>query len=419
MQNKFDYYDVTSSALEFLENRLMYKYVTLRHYRKRWSFVKEYMKSQKIDFISPAVCKNFLINLYNSRSRSDLSVNEKCIEKAVSVLSEFLETGAIQKKKKTTYLDGSIGALMKDFLAFKESCRRSKLTIDKIECHLSRFNFWLSADGVSTIHEIKQIHIINFIKSLNPNKKALIHDTLIDLRGFFKYLYEKEIILVDMAYFIPKDNYVSQSMLPSYYTEEEIDKLLNAIDRGTAVGKRDYAILLIAARLGLRASDIARLKFKNLHWKNSTIVLRQYKTGKDLTLPLLPAIGNAILDYIQYGRPCSSEKKNVFLLAVSPFMPIGSQSISTMVHRRFVDSGINIAKRRHGAHALRHSLVKELLKNKQAVPVITEVLGHKNTESTKHYIRIDTESLRQCALDVSMVDLHFYLQGKEGSFYEK
>lgn len=416
MQNKLDYYDATSGALEFLENRLMYKYVTLRHYRSRWLFVKEYMESQKIDFISPEVCKNFLINLYNGRNRSDLSVNEKYIEKAVSVLSEFIETGAIQKKKKTTHLDGSIGVLMKDFLAFKESYRRSKLTIDKIKSHMSRFNFWLSANGVSTIHEIKQMHIITFLKSLNPNKKALIHDTLMDLRGFFKYLYEKEIILVNMAPFIPKDNYVSQSMLPSYYTEEEIDKLLNVIDRGTTVGKRDYAILLIAARLGLRVSDIARLKFENLHWENSTIILRQYKTGKDLIFPLLPAIGNAILDYIQYGRPHSKEK-NIFLLAISPFIPITSKSISTMVHRRFIDSNLNTGKRKHGAHALRHSLVKELLKNKQTLPVITEVLGHKNTKSTRHYIRIDTESLRQCALDVPVVNPFFYSQGGENYCY--
>ena len=417
MQNKFDYYDVTSSALEFLENKLSYKYVTLRHYRSRWLFIKEYMESQKIDFISPEVCKNFLINLYNNRSRSDLSVNEKNIEKAVSVLSEFIETGAIKQKKKITYLDGSIGVHMKDFLAFKESCRRSKLTIDKIKSHMSRFNFWLSVNGVSTIHEIKQVHIINFIKNLNPNKKALIHDTLMDLRGFFKYLYEKEIILVDMASFIPKDNYVNQSTLPSYYSEEEIEKLLNAIDRGTAVGKRDYAILLMAARLGLRVSDIARLKFETLHWENSTIVLKQYKTGKNLTLPLLPAIGNAILDYIQYGRPHSYEK-NIFLLAISPFIPISSRSISTMVHRRFIDSNIKTGNRRHGAHTLRHSLVKELLKNKQTLPVITEVLGHKNAESTRHYIRIDTESLRQCALDVPVVNPFFYSQGGELYCYE-
>jgi len=417
MQNKFEYYDVTSRALEFLEQRLLLKDVTLRHYRFRWSFVKEYMELQKIDFISPEVCKNFLINYYNGRSRSDLSENEKNIEKAVSVLSEFLETGSIQKKYKITHLDGLIGALMKDFLAFKESFRLSKLTIDKIESHMSKFNFWLSANGVLTIHEIKQIHIINFIKSLDPNKKALIHDTLMDLRGFFKYLYEKEIILMDMASSIPKDNYGSQSKLPSYYSEEEIDKLLNAIDRGTAVGKRDYAILLIAARLGLRVSDIARLRFENLHWENNTIVLRQYKTGKDLTLPLLPAIGNSILDYIQYGRPQSNEK-NVFLLAISPFRPTTSQSISNMVNRRFINSNLNIGNRRHGAQTLRHSLVKELLKNKQTLPVITEVLGHKNMESTRHYIRIDTESLRQCALDVPVVNPAFYSQAEEIFCYE-
>jgi site-specific recombinase XerD len=417
MQDKFDYHDVTSKALDFLKNRLLYKYVTIRHYRSRWLFIKEYMESRKIDFISSAVCNDFLINLYNGHEHRNLSVNEKNVEKAVSVLSEFIATGTIQKKNKITHLDGPIGILMKDFLAFKVSLRRSKLTIDKIETHMSNFNFWLLSNGVSNIHDIKQIHINNFIKSLDPNKKALLHDTLMDLGGFFNYLYKKEIISVNMVSFIPKDNYVRQSQLPSYYTEEEIDKLLKAIDRGTAVGKRDYTILLIAARLGLRASDIARLKFENLHWENSIIVLNQYKTGKNLTLPLLPAIGNAILDYIQYGRP-KSDEKNIFLLAVSPFIPTTSRSISTMVQRRFIDSNINIVKRRHGAHALRHSLVKELLNNKQALPVITEVLGHSNTESARHYIRIDTESLRQCALDVPMVDPLFYLQGEEDYFYE-
>jgi len=409
MQNRFDYYAVTSDALELLEKRLMHTAVTLRHYRFRWSLIKQYMDSQKIDFISPEVCKSFLINLYNGRTHTDLSENEKNIEKAVSVLSEFIETGTIQKKNKITYLDGSIGSLMKDFLSFKESFRLSKLTIDKIESHMSKFNFWLSANGVSTINEIKQIHIINFIKSLAPNKRALIHDTLTDLRGFFKYLYEEMIILVDISSFIPKDNYERQSRLPSYYSEEEIDKLLNTIDRGTAVGKRDYSIFLIAALLGLRVSDIARLKFENLHWENSTIVITQYKTGKYLKLPLLPSIGNAILDYIQYGRPDSNEK-NIFLLAISPFIPISARSIATMTNRRFINSNLNIANRRHGAHTLRHSLVKELLKNKQTLPVITEVLGHKNTESTRHYIRIDTESLRQCSLDVPVVNPLFYSQ---------
>lgn len=417
MENKFDFTEVTAAAQDFLKNNLSYQYVTLRHYRSRWQSIEEYMESQKIDFINAEVCNDFLVRLYDGRTRNDLSANEKNIEKAVSVLSEFIATGTIKRKNKTIHLDGSVGMLMRDFLSLKKSLRRSNLTIDKIETHLSNFNFWLLSHYVSAVHEIKQTHIISFIKSMDSTKKSLVHDMLLDLRGFFNYLYQRDVMPVNMASLVPKDNYISQSQLPSYYTEGEIDQLLKSVDRGTAVGKRDYAILLLASRFGLRVSDIAHLKFENLHWENSTIVFNQYKTGKDLALPLLPVIGNAILDYIQYGRP-HCNKKNIFVLAISPFIPMASKSISTMVHRRFINSDLDIRNRRHGAHALRHSLVKELLNNNQSLPVITEVLGHKNTESTRNYIRIDTGSLRQCALNVPVVDPLFYQQQKGGFWYE-
>jgi site-specific recombinase XerD len=416
MQNNFDYFDVTSKALEYLKNNLLYKYVTLRHYRGRWLPVKEYMESHKIDSISPAVCKSFLISFYNGRKHCELSVNEKLIEKSISVLSEFMQMGVIQKKRKITYLDGSIGTLMKDFLSFKQSRRLSRQTIEKIESHMSNFNFWLSANSIFDIGVIRQTHLISFIQSLDPNKIALIHDTLMDLGGFFNYLYNREIITTDFTTFIPKDNYRNQSRLPSYYTEDEINQLLKSIDRGTSVGKRDYAILVLAACLGLRESDIARLKFENLHWDNSIIILKQYKTGKNINLPLLPAVGNAILDYIQYGRPKSNEHY-IFLLVTSPYLPIKSSTIANLVCRRFINADLNTKEKRHGGHSLRHSLVKELLMNKQTLPVIMEVLGHKNLESIRHYIRIDTESLRHCALDVPVVDPLFYVQGKENSFY--
>ena len=183
-----------------------------------------------------------------------------------------------------------------------------------------------------------------------------------------------------------------QAKLPAYYTEEEIEKLLKSVDRGNIVGKRDYAILVIAAYLGLRASDIAHLRFENLHWAHNTIFLRQYKTGKNISLPLLPVVGNALLDYIQYGRP-KSDEQYIFLLVISPFLPIRPQAIAGLINRRFSYAGFKSTTRRHGGHALRNSLVKELLNNKQSLPVISEVLGHKNTSSTRHYIRIDSETL--------------------------
>ena len=417
MDNKFDFSEATIAALDFLKNKLSYQYVTLCQYRLRWQSVKEYAESQKIDFINAEVCNDFLVKLYNGRNHCDLSVSEKALEKAVVVLSEFITTGTIKRKYKIIHLDGSVGMLVKDFLSLKKSLRRSNLTIESIESHLSNFNFWLLAHGVSAVLDIKPSHIISFIKSMDSTKRAQVHNSLMDLRAFFNYLYEKNLILVNLTSFVPKDNYIGQSQLPSYFTEGEIDQLLKSVDRGTIVGKRDYAILLLASRLGLRVSDIAHLKFENLHWENSTILFNQHKTGKDQVLPLLPVIGNAILDYIQYGRPQSNEK-NIFIQAKSPFIPMASRSISSMAHRRFNESNLDIRKRRHGAHALRHSLVKELLNNNQSLPVITEVLGHKNTESARNYIRIDIESLRQCALNVPLVDPLFYQQQKGGFWYE-
>lgn len=417
MQNNFDFYEVASQALDYMKKNLLYKYVTLRHYRSRWLPIKEYMESHKIVSISPAVCKSFLTDFYNGRMHADLSINEKLIEKSVAVLSEFMQTGAIQKTIKIRYLDGSIGILMKNFLSFKQSHRLSSLTIGKIESHMSNFNFWLSANRINEINDIRQPQIISFIQSLDSNKRALIHDTLMDLRGFFRFLYDREIITNNIATFIPKDNYSNQSRLPSYYTEDEINQLLKSIDRGTSVGKRDYAIVVLAAHLGLRESDIARLRFENMHWDNSTITFEQFKTGKNINLPLLPIVGNAILDYIQYGRSKSNEKY-IFLLVTSPYMPIKSSTIAGMVGRRFIKADINTKGKRHGGHSLRHSLVKELLQNRQSLPVIMEVLGHKNLESTRHYIRIDAASLRQCALDVPGVDPLFYGQGEGNYFYQ-
>jgi site-specific recombinase XerD len=188
------------------------------------------------------------------------------------------------------------------------------------------------------------------------------------------------------------------------------------VDRNHAVGKRDHTIILLAARLGLRASDIAKLKFENILWEQSSIHLTQFKTGNEIKLPLLSEVGNAIVDYLKYGRPKSSENF-LFLCARSPFNPIDTSVITRIVQNTFAKTGINTKYRRHGPHALRHSLAGRLLENLTTLPVITEVLGHENTESTKFYLRIDLTSLRQCVLEVPAVSTCFYRQ-KGGFFYE-
>jgi integrase len=172
----------------------------------------------------------------------------------------------------------------------------------------------------------------------------------------------------------------------------------------------------LAARLGLRASDIANLKFENILWEQSSIHLTQFKTGKKIELPLLSEIGNSLIDYLKYSRP-KSDNQFVFLCAHSPFNSINTSVITRIVQNTFVKTGINTKGRRHGPHALRHSLAGRLLEKQITLPVISEVLGHENTESTRFYLRIDLTSLRRCVLEVPTVSQDFYFQ-KGGYFYE-
>lgn len=409
MKNQITYEEVFAKAHSSLKQERNYTNDTLSRIVTNWTLVKRYMESKHLISITPLVCEEFLNFYFADRDPLGLSRSDKNLRRSVFLLVKFMECGTFKKLNNTTLLIGPIGRLMTDFIAFKRSQRLVILTIQRIECHLKRFSLWLTEFNVNGINDVEQIHVIGFIRSLNPKKKALVHDTLCNLRAFFKYTYEKGNCATNFAALIPKDNYKSQSQIPSYYSENEIHIILQSINRGISIGKRDFAIIVLAAYLGLRASDIALLKFENLKWERNSILIKQYKTGVDISLPLLPIVGNAILDYIQYGRPKSNEQY-VFLTAVSPYLPIKPNNVSVLASRKIRGANLNLQNRKHGSHAFRHSLVNELLKNRQVLPVITEVLGHRNMQSTRHYIRIDLVSLSQCALEVPFVDPLFYTQ---------
>ena len=399
-----------------LKRRLSRADGTLHHYNCLWRRIERYMESQRIDFIDAAVCKNYLLQEFDNRDYCTLSKREKDAVKAFSILIEFIETGTIEPPKEVTDFEGPIGQLMTDYLAFKTSQRLAKHTTDEYAQHLFRFLRFLKENSVVSIDAVNQVHILKYIKSINPQKISLAHIAIRSLRDFFKYLYNQQLLEIDFACMMPKDNYNSQSKMPSVFTVAEIEELLASVDRSSAIGKRDYVIILLAARLGLRASDIACLKFENVLWEQNSISLTQLKTGNKIELPLLSEIGNAMVDYLKYGRP-KSDEPNVFVCGRSPFNSIHTSVVTRIVQNTFAKTGINIRDRRHGPHALRHSLAGRLLEKQTTLPVITEVLGHENTESTKFYLRIDLTSLRKCVLEVPAVSPDFYSQ-KGGFFYE-
>jgi site-specific recombinase XerD len=349
-------------------------------------------------------------------STRELLPKERRSIKAACALSEFLETGEVKVRRRFNYLHGQIGDIIRQFIASKKPQRINSTTIFQFERNLGRFNYWLAVSNIHTVEDITQRHVLQYIQQLDSSLKGFINLMLSNLRTFLKYLFEKEFIATNIAAAIPNDNYRSHSKLPSYYSEEEIKEVLAHLDRGTAIGKRDYAIFMLAVRLGMRASDIANLRFSNLHWETNLIIFAQCKGGTETKLPLLPSVGNAILDYIRYARPQSKES-SVFLAHRSPYHVITSHIVGGVVQRRFRNAHIDLRGRKSGSHALRHSLVKRMLDNQRPISVIAEVLGHRCQESTRHYIRIDMEALRKCALEVPPVAQEFYSQDGNQIFY--
>ena len=171
----------------------------------------------------------------------------------------------------------------------------------------------------------------------------------------------------------------------------------SSVNQSTSVGKRDYAMLLLATRLGLRSSDIAGLQFSNLDWDRNIIRLIQYKTKREIELPLLKDVGEAIINYVKYGRPSSSSKQ-IFLSSLAPYNPVNGAVVSLSVRKIISHSKIDTTDRKKGPHAMRHTLASQLLRNGVSLPVISETLGHKSTQTTMSYLRIDIDGLMKCTL---------------------
>ena len=176
--------------------------------------------------------------------------------------------------------------------------------------------------------------------------------------------------------------------------------MLDTFNRSSQVGCRNYAMVLLAARLGMRASDICALKLEDLNWRTSTISFCTIKTGKHTVLPLTEEVGGAIIEYLRNGRP-TTQDRHVFIRFQKPYRELRPTVLHAVVTKAMRDAGIIIQPgKRHGPHALRASLASEMLSHNIPLYVISEALSHDNLDTTRIYLKIDVTHLRDMALDV-------------------
>lgn len=176
--------------------------------------------------------------------------------------------------------------------------------------------------------------------------------------------------------------------------------MLESIDRGNPTGKRDYAILLLVTKLGMRVGDIKSLALSDLNWQLKTIEIKQNKTKNAVTYPILYDIGWALIDYLKNARPISNSPF-VFIRMNAPYEAFGEDAnLHNIITKYTRLAGITIPRgKRHGLHSLRHTLASTLLEQGTPLPIISEVLGHFNSKSTMGYLQTTLKRLQSCAID--------------------
>lgn len=392
-------------------------YSTGRIYAYNWLWkygILAYMQSLGGTEYSIEIGNDFILTC---NVEGNIGIKHRDLIKSVIVLNDILTTGQILGRRHIPVnypLNGEIGGHAQKFIEHLIRLRRNIKTVKDYKKRLSIFINYLAENGVNNPNEIDEDSVLAFISTHTHGGSK----NIASVKWFLRFMKEEDVIEKDFGYLLKNRSckLCERERIPSFYSEDEVRKIEQSVNKTDEVGKRDYAMVLLASRLGLRISDIAGLGFNNLDRDTDQIKLTQYKTGNPITLPLLPIVGNAIIDYLRYGRKRSSSDK-VFLSCRAPYLPIASGAVNQAIMKAFKTSGVETDKRHHGGHALRFSLAQRMLELNTPMPIISEAPGHRNRDVAREYIRIDLPLLQRCSLEVPAVDDNFYMR-KGGCFYE-
>lgn len=390
-----------------------FKESVIKRHRRHLLPLKDYVRSNGLNSYNENIGEKFQFELLSEGTTKDYKLKE--IRQTINLLNDIINQVPVRKKRvclKVYPFPGEFGEHIAFFLEHvRIESRPADQTMRMYKAALSHFAVRMQQDLISP-DNLDQIAISRFISSLQNTQLRVC----VPVRRFLRYLFETNILKTDYSIPLYDIKCHRAEKLPSIYNNEEIRKMETSIERSSPTGRRNYAIFLLASQLGLRASDIRFLQFNELDWDKNVINLIQCKTKRKIELPLLNIIGEAIIDYIRYSRP-KSDSKTIFLTAKAPYTIISVPGISSIVSHIIYKAGIDTKDRHHGSHCLRHSLATRLLKQGTTLPVISDVLGHSDSQTTMTYLNVDINGLLQCSLDVPPVIDRFYMQ-KGGWFYE-
>jgi integrase len=384
--------------------RLGYKASTMVWYRGCWRRLERFFASRGVQEFSLDLAMSWVDQacggFFDKEQAGTLKPTDVYLFRVAQMLDDFAVHGAVLRRYSRTV--GKLTADQVDTLArFRASLQASGCAASTVRAYGTVAGEFLAFTGRRGGLAGLDARVIGaFVATLAGYQAKTVEHKLCALRSFLRLAAGDGLIDGEVLVAVPAAKSTKQARIPSVWDPADVAKILQAIDRGNPCGKRDYAIILLITRLGLRGIDLKRLRFADLDWPGNRLSVVQAKTGHRVQLPLLKDVGWAIIDYIQHGRP-RSDCPQVFLRHTAPIGPFSDQDHLHQIlvkHARAAHVPVG-EKRRHGMHSLRHTLATRLMEDGTPVEQIADILGHQTVTATGAYLKSSLGLLAQCALD--------------------
>jgi len=269
-------------------------------------------------------------------------------------------------------------------------------TLQRYEHHLRAFEAFLQRVGVSDLPALSPALLSQFLtESAQRLAPGSVKGRSGTLRVFLRYLHRQEVIASDLGRAVPRGREYRQATIPRAIEWADVQRVLGSVDRRSPLGKRDYALLLLLVTYGLRAREVATLQLEDLDWPRAQLRVSARKGGHSTVYPLSATVGEAIIDYLRFGRPQVTDR-HVFLIMKTPFAPLNPYAVSHRAAVYLRAAGIQVP--RPGSHTFRHTCAQHLVEADVPFKVIGDYVGHRSEEATRVYGKVALHRLRQLAL---------------------
>ncbi|MGH3501129.1 MAG: tyrosine-type recombinase/integrase [Nocardioidaceae bacterium] len=384
--------------------RLGYKASTMVWYRGCWRRLERFFASRGVQEFSldlamawvDQACGGF----FDKEQAGTLKTTDVYLFRVAAMLDDFAIHGAILRRYSRTV--DKLSAEQAEVLArFRSSLRGSGCAASTVRSYATVAGEFLAfTDTRGGLTGLDAGVIDAFVATLTGYQAKTVEHKLCALRSLLRFVAGESLVDPVVLEAVPAAKSTRQARIRSVWDPAEVRKILAAVDRRNPCGKRDYAIILLITRLGLRGVDVKRLRFDDLDWPGNQLSIVQAKTGRSVQLPLLKDVGWALIDYVQHGRPACGCPE-VFVRHTAPIGPFSDQDHLHQIlakHARAAHVRLG-EQRRHGMHSLRHTLATRLLEDGTPVEQIADILGHQQVASTGVYLKSSLRLLAQCALD--------------------